>query len=175
MSGECNLPYQSRPIDISAGDEFHPAFLTINPNNKAPAIVDPESPDSAPIALFASGPFSLYLAAKTDKFMPEGPREHYQALQGLMLQGGGPGPMLGQAHRFKIQALEKIDYAIKRYTQEATRLYGVLNKRLPASPFIGGNEYSIADMLTYPWACAWTRAWNNLSVEWDDHLALPCP
>lgn len=168
MLEECDLPYQVKPVDIGAGEQFEPAFLAISPNNKVPAIVDPQGPDGAPLALFESGAILLYLAAKTGKFLPKDPREHYQVMQWLMFQMGGLGPMLGQAHHFRIYAPEKIDYAINRYTNEAKRLYSVMDKRLQASPFIGGNEYSIADMAIYPWL----RSWKKQGIDWDDYPAL---
>jgi GSH-dependent disulfide-bond oxidoreductase len=117
------------PVDIGAGDQFKPEFLAISPNNKIPAIVDPDGPDGQPISLFESGAILLYLAGKTGRFLPADVRGKYEVLQWLMFQMGGVGPMLGQAHHFRIYAPEKIPYAVERYTNEARRLYGVMNRR----------------------------------------------
>jgi len=152
------------PIDIGAGDQFEPDFLKISPNNKIPAIVDPNGPDGKPISIFESGAILLYLAAKTGKFLPKSTRAKYDVLQWLMFQMGGLGPMLGQNHHFRIYAPEKIDYAINRYTNEAKRLYGVLDKQLSNHPFIAGKEYSIADIAIFPW----TRNWKNQGIEIDE-------
>ena len=151
MLEECGLPYRAHPIDIGAGDQFQPDFLAISPNNKIPAITDPDGPDGQPYSLFESGAILLYLAGKTGRFLPEDTRGRYDVLQWLMFQMGGVGPMLGQAHHFRIYAPEKIGYAIDRYTNEAKRLYGVMDKRLQTSKFIGGNSYSIADIAIWPW------------------------
>ena len=164
MLEECGLPYRAIPVDIGAGDQFAPEFLRISPNNKIPAIVDPDGPDGQPISLFESGAILLYLAGKTGRFLPAGVREKYETLQWLMFQMGGVGPMLGQAHHFRIYAPHKIDYAIERYTNEAKRLYGVMNKRLANSRYIGGPEYSIADIAVFPWL----RSWKNQGIDWDD-------
>jgi GST-like protein len=154
----------AHPIDIGAGDQFEPDFLKISPNNKIPAIVDPNGPDGKPISIFESGAILLYLAAKTGKFLPKSTRAKYDVLQWLMFQMGGLGPMLGQNHHFRIYAPEKIDYAINRYTNEAKRLYGVLDKQLSNHPFIAGKEYSIADIAIFPW----TRNWKNQGIEIDE-------
>ena len=130
MLEECGLPYAVHPIDIRAGDQFDPAFLAISPNNKIPAIVDSDGPDGKPISLFESGAILIYLAAKTGKFMPRSTRGKYEVLQWLMFQMGGVGPMLGQTHHFRMYAPETIAYAIDRYTNEAKRLYRVLDRRL---------------------------------------------
>lgn len=164
MLEECELPYRVIPVDIGSGAQFEQKFLSISPNNKIPAIVDPDGPEGQPISLFESGAILLYLAGKTGKFLPSGTAAKYEVLQWLMFQVGGVGPMLGQAHHFRIYAPEKIAYAIERYTNEAKRLYGVLNKRLAASKYIGGPEYSIADMAIFPWL----RSWKNQGVELQD-------
>src|SRR6478736_5604310 len=130
MLEECQLPYRAIPVDIGAGDQFKPDFLAISPNNKIPALVDPQGPDGQPISLFESGAILVYLAAKTGRFLPPGDREKFEVLQWLMFQMGGVGPMLGQAHHFRMYAPEKISYAIDRYTNEAKRLYGVIDKQL---------------------------------------------
>src|SRR3982751_6304886 len=157
MLEECGLPYRVTAVDIGAGDQFKPEFLAISPNNKIPAIVDPDGPDGRSISLFESGAILLYLAGKTGRFMPEDTRGKYEALQWLMFQMGGVGPMLGQAHHFRIYAPEKIAYAIDRYSNEAKRLYGVIDRRLAQSEWLGGKEYSIADIATFPWLRSWER------------------
>jgi GST-like protein len=164
MLEECGLPYRAHAVDIGAGDQFDPEFLAISPNNKIPAIVDPGGPDGQPISLFESGAILLYLAGKTGKLLPTNTRGKYEALQWLMFQMGGVGPMLGQAHHFRIYAPEKIGYAIERYTNEARRLYGVMDRRLARSTYIAGPEYTIADMAIYPWL----RSWKNQGIDWND-------
>ena len=168
MLEECGLPYVVLPIDIGAGDQFEPRFLSISPNNKIPAIVDPDGPDEQPISLFESGAILLYLAGKTGQFMPTGVREKYEVLQWLMFQMGGVGPMLGQAHHFRIYAPQKIGYAIERYTNEAKRLYGVMNRQLARSKYIAGPHYSIADIAVFPWL----RSWKNQGIDWNDYPHL---
>lgn len=147
---ELGLEYRVHAINIGKGDQFQPEFLRISPNNKIPAIIDQAGPGGEPIALFESGAILLYLAEKTGRLQPADPRGRYQMLQWLMFQMGGVGPMLGQAHHFRIYAPEKIRYAIDRYTREAERLYGVMDKRLAESEYLAG-EYSIADIACYPW------------------------
>ena len=168
MLEECGLPYRVHGINISTGDQFKPDFLKISPNNKIPAIVDQDGPDGQPISLFESGAILLYLAGKTGKFIPEDVRGKYEVLQWLMFQMGGVGPMLGQAHHFRIYAPEKIEYAVNRYTNEAKRLYGVIDKRLGESKFLGGPDYSIADIATWPWL----RSWKNQGIELSDFPKL---
>ena len=168
MLEECALPYRVHAVDIGAGDQFDPAFLAISPNNKIPAIVDPDGPDGAPISLFESGAILVYLASKAGKFLPDSVRGKYEVLQWLMFQMGGIGPMLGQAHHFRIYAPQKIDYAIERYTNEAKRLYGVLDRRLAKSRYVGGPEYSIADIAVFPWL----RSWKNQGIDWVDYPHL---
>jgi GST-like protein len=160
MLEECGLPYKVRAVDIGAGDQFKPEFLAISPNNKIPAIVDSEGPDGKPISLFESGAILVYLAGKTGRFLPAEVRGKYVALQWLMFQMGGVGPMLGQAHHFRIYAPEKVEYAINRYTNEAKRLYGVMDKRLGEVPYFAG-DYGIADMAIYPW----TRSHANHGID----------
>jgi GST-like protein len=168
MLQECGLPHKLIPVNIGTGEQFDPKFLAISPNNKIPAIVDPDGPDGKPISLFESGAILVYLASKTGRFLPESTRARYEVLQWLMFQMGGVGPMLGQAHHFRIYAPEKVPYAIERYTNEAKRLYGVMNKRLAASRYIGGEEYSIADMAIFPWL----RSWKNQGIDWNDYPHL---
>jgi GST-like protein len=168
MLEECALPYKAVAVDIGKGDQFRSDFLAISPNNKVPALVDPDGPDGQPISLFESGAILLYLAGKTGRFMPESVRGKYEVLQWLMFQMGGVGPMLGQAHHFRIYAPDKLPYAIERYTNEARRLYGVMNKRLAKSKYLGGPQYSIADIAVFPWL----RSWKNQGIDWDDYPHL---
>ena len=164
MLEECGLPYRAIPVDIGAGEQFAPDFLAISPNNKIPALVDPDGPDGQPISLFESGAILLYLAGKTGRLLPADTRGKYEVLQWLMFQMGGVGPMLGQAHHFRIYAPEKLPYAIERYTREAHRLYGVMDKRLAQSTYLGGPSYSIADIAVFPWL----RSWKNQGIDWND-------
>ena len=168
MLEECGLPYRAIPVNIGAGDQFAPEFLAISPNNKIPAITDPDGPDGKPISLFESGAILVYLAGKTGRFLPQDVRGRYEVLQWLMFQMGGVGPMLGQNHHFRQYAPEKLPYAIERYTNEARRLYGVIDRRLAASPWLGGAEYSIADIATWPWL----RNWKNQGMDLSDHPHL---
>jgi GSH-dependent disulfide-bond oxidoreductase len=154
---ECGLPYRAIPVDIGAGDQFRPEFLKISPNNKIPAITDPQGPDGKPISLFESGAILLYLSAKTGKLLPKSDRAKYEVLQWLMFQMGTVGPMLGQAHHFRLYAPEKVEYAIDRYSNEAKRIYSVIDRRLSRDDYIGGAEYSIADIATFPWLRSWER------------------
>ncbi|MEY3580244.1 MAG: hypothetical protein RI984_1348 [Pseudomonadota bacterium] len=165
MLEECDLPYRVHNIDIGEGDQFKPEFLAISPNNKIPAIVDSNGPDGKPMSLFESGAILVYLASKVDKFLGHTDREKFTVLQWLMFQMGGLGPMLGQAHHFRIYAPEKIDYAYNRYTNEAKRLYGVMDKQLANHPYLAGDEYTIADIASFPW----TRSWKNQGIDWADY------
>lgn len=151
MLEEVGLPYNIVPVNIGAGDQFEDEFLRISPNNKMPAMVDSDGPDGEPISLFESGAILIYLAEKTGQFLPREPRERYRTLQWLMFQMGHVGPMLGQAHHFRGYASEKIPYAIDRYTNEAARLYGVMDRRLAETEYFVGDEYTIADVAIYPW------------------------
>jgi GSH-dependent disulfide-bond oxidoreductase len=161
MLEECGLPYTVLPVNIGKGDQFKPEFLSISPNNKMPAIVDHEGPGGKPISVFESGAILQYLGRKTGKFYPQDERARVEVDQWLFWQMGGFGPMLGQAHHFRIYSPEKIPYAIDRYTNETHRLYGVLNKRLADREFVAG-EYSIADMAIAPWAKLWERQGQNI-------------
>lgn len=160
--------WQAHAVNIGAGDQFKPEFLKISPNNKIPALVDPDGPDGKPISLFESGAILVYLAAKAGKFMPATDRGKYEVLQWLMFQMGGVGPMLGQNHHFRLYAPEKLPYAIDRYTNEAKRLYGVIDKQLSQHAWLAGDAYTIADMATFPWL----RNWKNQGVELDDYPHL---
>ena len=161
MLEECGLPYTVLPVNIGKGDQFKPEFLSISPNNKMPAIVDHEGPGGKPISVFESGAILQYLGRKTGKFYPQDERARVEVDQWLFWQMGGFGPMLGQAHHFRIYSPEKIPYAIDRYTNETHRLYGVLNKRLADREFVA-DEYSIADMAIAPWAKLWERQGQNI-------------
>ena len=165
MLEETGLAYNVIPVDIGAGDQFEPEFLKISPNNKMPAMVDPEGPGGKPISLSESGAMLIYLADKTGQFLPEEPRARYATLQWLMFQMGHIGPMLGQVHHFRNYALEKLDYAVQRYENEANRLYGVLDKRLGEVPYVVGEAYTIADMAIYPWV----RRPENQGVEASEY------
>jgi GST-like protein len=162
MLEECGLPYEVIPVNIARGEQFKPDFLTISPNNKIPAIVDPEGPDGQPISIFESGAILQYLGRKTGLFYPASERGRVEVDQWLFWQMGGLGPMAGQAHHFRIYAPEKIPYAIERYTNEVHRLYTVLNTRLADRPFIAG-DYSIADMACIGWAKLWERQGQSLT------------
>jgi GSH-dependent disulfide-bond oxidoreductase len=168
MLEECGLPYRAHPVNIGKGDQFEAAFLKISPNNKIPAITDPEGPDGKTISLFESGAILVYLAGKTGLFLPPDDRGRFEVLQWLMFQMGGVGPMLGQVHHFRLYAPEKIAYAIDRYTNEARRLYGVIDKQLSTHRFIAGDSYSIADIAIFPWL----RNWANQGIVLSDHPHL---
>ena len=169
--------WRAIPIDIGKGDQFTPAFLKISPNwssfiflisiispnNKIPTITDPNGPDGKPIHLFESGAILLYLAAKTGRFLPSSTRAKYEVLQWLMFQMGGLGPMLGQNHHFRLYAPQKIDYAIERYTNEAKRLYGVLDRQLATNRYVAGNQYTIADIAIFPWTNRWEKQGINIT------------
>jgi len=155
---ESGLPYRLHPIDISAGDQFKPEFLAISPNNKIPAIVDTQPIDGgAPVSIFESGAILLYLAEKTGKLLSQELRERASTLQWLFWQVGGFGPMLGQNHYFTHYAPQPVPYAIERYQTETRRLYGVLNTQLEKKPYLAGDQYSIADIATYPWVVSHER------------------
>ncbi len=168
MLEECALPYRTVAVNIGTGDQFKRDFLAISPNNKIPAIVDPKGPDGKPISLFESGAILMYLASKTGRFMPSDLRARWEMLQWLMFQMGGVGPMLGQAHHFRLYAPEKVPYAIERYSNEAKRLYGVMNTHLAKTKYFAGADYSIADMAIFPWL----RSWKNQGIDWNDYPHL---
>lgn len=179
MLEELGLPYRLHSVDINKDEQFKPDFLKISPNNKIPAIVDHEGPEGKPISLFESGLILEYLADKMGRFLP--PATEYRArlevLQWVMFQMAGLGPMLGQAHHFRIFAPEKIPYAIERYTKEAARLYGVVNRRLETTGgYLGGKDYSIADMAAWPWIRSHERQGQKLEdfphiKKWFDLIA----
>ncbi len=148
---ELGLPYTVIPVDIGAGDQFKPEFLALTPNHRIPAIVDPDGPGGKRIELFESGAILIYLAEKTGRLMPTDPIERYTCLQWLMFQMGGVGPMFGQYNHFATYAPEKLPYAIERYSNEVKRLHLVLSKRLSQAAYLAGDDYSIADIATFPW------------------------
>jgi GST-like protein len=148
---ELGLPYQVRPVNIGAGEQFRPEFLAITPNHRIPAITDTEGPGGRPVALFESGAILIYLAEKAGRLIPADPLARLSCLQWLMFQMGGVGPMFGQNGHFSHYAPEKIPYAIDRYAKEVRRLHGVLEKRLAEAPYLAGEDYSIADIATFPW------------------------
>ncbi len=176
MLEEVGLPYKVVPVNIGAGDQFKPEFLAITPNHRIPAIVDPDGPGGKPLELFESGAILIYLAEKTGKLMPADPRERLMALQWLMFQMGGVGPMFGQYNHFANYAPEKLPYAIERYTNEVKRLHRVLEKRLGDSTYLAGPEYSIADIATFPWIRNADRRGIDLAEypavkRWHDAIA----
>ncbi len=162
MLEEVGLPYDVHLVNIGIGDQFKPEFLAISPNNRMPAIVDPDGPDGQPISVFESGAILQYLGRKTGKYYPTDERARVDVDQWLFWQMGGVGPMAGQCHHFRQYAPEKIPYAIDRYTNEVHRLYGVLDKRLNGRDFVCG-DYSIADMAIFPWARLWERQGQDIA------------
>jgi GST-like protein len=174
MLEECVLPYRVHPVNIGKGEQFTPEFLALNPNNRIPAIVDPDGPDGRALPLFESGAILIYLAEKTGKFMPRAARARVICLQWLMFQMGGVGPMFGQAHHF-IRNKEVVPYGIKRYSDETRRLYGVLQTRLAQAEYLA-DEYSIADIATFPWVARFE--WHKVDLadfpavkRWFDLIA----
>jgi GSH-dependent disulfide-bond oxidoreductase len=161
MLEECGLPYTVHPINIGKGEQFKPEFLAISPNNKIPAIVDPDGPGGKPIAIFESGAILQYLGRKTGKLYPADERRRVEIDQWLFWQVGGLGPMAGQTHHFRIYAPEKIAYAVERFTKETNRLYGVMDRRLAGREFLAG-DYSIADIACLGWVKLWERQGQNI-------------
>ncbi len=161
MLEETGLDYNINWVDIGKNEQFKSSFLKISPNNRMPAIIDPKSSDGQPISVFESGAILQYLGRKTGQFYPTDERKRVEVEEWLMWQMGGFGPMLGQAHHFRVFAPKKVPYGIKRYTDEATRLYGVLDRQLAKGAFIAG-EYSIADMSIIGWANSHERQGQNL-------------
>ncbi len=160
---EAGLDYTIQPVNISAGDQFKPEFLAFSPNNRMPAIIDRAPADGGPpVSVFESGAILLYLAEKAGCFLPTDMRGRKTVTEWLFWQVGGLGPMAGQNHHFGTYAPKKIPYAISRYVNETNRLYGVMDRRLADSPFLGGEEYSIADIAAYPWVVPWQRQQQNL-------------
>jgi GST-like protein len=158
---ELGLPYRVHPINIGKDDQFKPEFIKINPNSKIPAIVDPDGPDGKPYSMMESGAILIYLADKTGKLLAKNGRTRYAALQWLMFQMGGVGPMFGQTHHFLRAAKEPVPYAIERYGKETRRLYGVLDSHLKDNAYLAG-DYSIADIATYPWVAR--HEWHKVEL-----------
>jgi len=167
MLEELALPYRVYPVNIGKGEQFAPEYVKINPNGKIPSIVDPEGPDSKPIAMMESGAILIYLARKTGKLFPQADRAKYEVLQWLMFQMGGVGPIFGQVHHFLRAAKEQVPYAIERYTRETRRLYGVLNERLKDREFLA-DGYSVADIATYPWVAR--HEWHKTDLNDFAHV-----
>ena len=167
MLEELALPYRVHTVNIGQGDQFKPEYLKINPNSKIPSIDDPEGPDGEPITLMESGAILIYLAGKTGKLLPAAVRDRYVALQWLMFQMGGVGPIFGQVHHFLRAAKEQVPYAIERYTKETRRLYGVLNERLKDREFLA-DGYSVADIATYPWVAR--HEWHKTDLNDFAHV-----
>ena len=169
MLEECGLPYREIFVDVWKGDQFQPEFLKINPNNKIPAIVDHDGPGGKPYPVFESGAILLYLAEKTGTLLPKDTAKKYEVMQWLMIQLTGIGPMFGQWTHFKMFAPKTgNEYSVSRYTSELKRLYAVLERRLGQAKFLGGDEYSIADVATFPW----TRNHDAHGVKWEDNPNL---
>jgi GST-like protein len=173
---EAGLPYKIVPVNIGAGEQFDPFFLSFSPNNRIPAIRDLAPADGGtPLGVFESGAILEYLAEKAQKFLPAAPRAKYEVLQWLYWQMGGLGPMAGQNHHFVQYAPERIPYAMERYVKETNRLYGVLNKQLEGRDYIAG-DYSIADMACYPWIVPYERQQQKLEdfpalMAWFERMA----
>jgi GSH-dependent disulfide-bond oxidoreductase len=163
MLEECGLAYTLHPVNIGKGDQFKPEFLAISPNNRMPAIVDPNGPDGRPISVFESGAILQYLGRKTGQFYPSDERQRVEVDQWLFWQMGGFGPMLGQVHHFRIYAPEKIPYAIDRYQREVRRLFEVLERQLGDNVFVAGSDYSIADIALYPWVAG--HEWSGVGID----------
>lgn len=162
MLEELAVPYEVHLVNIGKGEQFEPSFLAISPNNRMPAIVDPDGPDNAPISVFESGAILQYLGRKFGRFYPSEERARMEVDQWLFWQMGGLGPMAGQAHHFRHYAPERVDYAIDRYTNEVNRLYGVMNRRLADRAFLAG-DYSIADMASIGWVKSYERQGQDLN------------
>jgi GST-like protein len=160
MLEELGVPYRVKFIDINKGEQFAPEFLLSSPNNRIPAIIDPDGPDGQPISIFESGAILQYLGRKFGAFYPSNERAKADVDQWLFWQVGGLGPMAGQCNHFRLYAREKIPYAIERYTKEVERLFGVMDKRLADRPYLA-DAYSIADMASFPWA----RTWQTLAQD----------
>ena len=162
MVEELGVPYRLHKIDIGAGDQFTDAFTAVNPNQKIPAIVDPEGPQGRPYTVIESGAILMYLAEKHGRFLPQSMAERYEVIQWLMFQMGGVGPMFGQAHHFRMAAKEEVPYGIERYTKETRRLWGVLDGRLEGREYLAG-DYSIADIAVFPWTARYE--WQGVELD----------
>jgi GST-like protein len=167
MLEELALPYRVHPVNIGQGEQFKAEYVKINPNSKIPSIVDPEGPDGEPITMMESGAILIYLAGKTGKLLPASVRDRMVALQWLMFQMGGVGPIFGQVHHYLRAAKEQVPYAIERYTKETRRLYGVLNERFKDREFLA-DSYSVADIATYPWVARYE--WHKTDLNDFPHV-----
>jgi GST-like protein len=167
MLEELALPYRVHPVNIGQGEQYKPEYVKINPNSKIPSIVDPEGPDGRPVTMMESGAILIYLAGKTGKLLPASVRDRYVALQWLMFQMGGVGPIFGQVHHYLRAAKEQVPYAIERYTKETRRLYGVLNERFKDREFLA-DGYSVADIATYPWVARYE--WHKTDLNDFPHV-----
>lgn len=176
---ELGLAYRIVPCNIFRGDQLLDSYLKINPNNRMPAIVDHDPADAGePLSVFESGAIMMYLAEKADRFLPREPRGRYQAVEWVIWQMANQGPKLGECGHFRRLGQDKGDqsYAIRRFTDEANRLYGVLNNRLAEQPYLAGGEYTIADMIAYPWTLHWESQGQDIGEfryfrRWFDALA----
>jgi GST-like protein len=176
MLEETGLPYTVHPINIGVGEQFQPDFLKISPNNKMPAIIDTDGPDGQPISIFESGAILMYLGEKTGRFYPQAPRERWLVTQWVMFQMASVGPMFGQRGHFRNYAPEKLAYAVDRYSNEAKRICGVMDRRLGESAFLAGPEYTIADMACYPWLASYKAGEGPVAefanlTRWMDTIA----
>lgn len=176
MLEEVGLPYRLHKIDISKGEQLHPSFLALNPNNKIPVIVDQDGPAKKPITLFESGAILIYLAERVGQFLPQDRRRRYTVLQWLMFQMASIGPMYGQAWHFRSVAPERISYAVERYTNEVTRLLRVMEQRLKESEYLGDSEFSIADIAAWPWVKGSEKYGQDMNafpsvLRWIDVIA----
>jgi GST-like protein len=163
MLEEVGLPYNVHPVNIGKDEQFRPEYVALNPYSKIPAIVDSEGPDGAPLALFESGAILVYLAEKTGKLLPAAPRRRYITLQWVMFQMGAVGPFFGQVHHFLRAAKVEVPYAIERYVKEKDRIYAVLERRLGEAAYLAGDEYTIADVATYPWVAR--HEWHETDLS----------
>ena len=176
MLEETGLPYNEHYVSIDKGEQFAPEFLAISPNNKIPAIVDHDGPGGETVSIFESGCILQYLAEKTGRFLPNSPLKRIETMEWLFWQMGGFGPMLGQAHHFRAYAPERIQYAYDRYSNEAQRLYQVLDRRLAGRDYVAAGEYTIADMAIFPWCRLHGRQGQDLAdypnvKRWFDAIA----
>ena len=176
MLEETGLPYNEHYVSIDKGEQFAPEFLAISPNNKIPAIVDHDGPGGEAVSIFESGCILQYLAEKTGRFLPDSTLKRIETMEWLFWQMGGFGPMLGQAHHFRAYAPERIQYAYDRYSNEAQRLYQVLDRRLAGRDYVAAGEYTIADMAIFPWCRLHGRQGQDLAdypnvKRWFDAIA----
>ncbi len=168
MLEETKLPYKEHFVDVWKGEQYNPDFIKINPNSKIPAIVDHDGPGGKPYTVFELGAILMYLAEKSGQFLAKDPAKKYDVLQWLMFQLTSIGPMFGQFTHFKMFATKDNAYSMTRYQTEVKRLYEVMEKRLAQAPYLGGSDYSIADIATFPWA----RNHDAQGVKWEDHPNL---